>query len=152
MSYQCELTEEAAQTTLSIRTRTSLQNLPQVIGNAYAAIGQHLAQLDQCPAGAPFAAYHNMDMQNLDVELGFPVSKELPSKDQIKAGTIPGGKFAVVLHTGPYEKIGPAYAALTKWIAEKGYEPTGVAYEFYLNDPMQTKPEDLKTRVMFPLK
>jgi len=27
-----------------------------------------------------------------------------------------------------------------------------VAYEVYLNDPMQTKPQDLKTQVMFPLK
>ncbi len=109
------------------------------------------AQLGQCPAGAPFAAYYNMDMQDLDVELGFPVPKELPGKDEIKAGHLPGGKYAVVLHTGPYDQVGPAYEALAKWVAEKGYQATGVAYEVYLNDPGQTKPEDLQTQVMFPL-
>ncbi|MBN1425218.1 GyrI-like domain-containing protein [Candidatus Fermentibacteria bacterium] len=152
MSYQCELREQPAQPTLAIRTRTSVQNLPQVIGKAFGDIAQYLAQLGQYPAGAPFAAYHNMDMQDLDVELGFPVPKDLPGKGEIKAGHIPGGKFGVVIHTGPYDKIGPAYEALTKWIADKGYEVTGVAYEYYLNDPDETKPEDLKTQVVFPLK
>ena len=152
MSYQCELREQPAQPTLSIRTRTAVQNLPQVIGETYGAIAQHLTQLGQCPVGAPFAAYYNMDMQNLDVEMGFPVPKELPGKEKIKASRIPAGRFAVVLHAGPYDKVGPAYEALTKWVAEKGYEATGVAYELYLNDPTETKPEDLKTQVMFLLK
>ena len=39
----------------------------------------------------PFAAYYNMDMSALDVEAGFPVSKNLPGKDNIKAGKIDGG-------------------------------------------------------------
>ena len=93
-----------------------------------------------------------MDMQNLDVELGFPVPKELPGKGEIQGGRIPAGKFATVLHAGPCDRVGPAYEALAKWIAEKGYQVTGVAYEVYLNDPNETKPEDLKTQVMFPLK
>ena len=152
MSYQCELRDLPVQPTLTIRARTSVQNLPELIGKSYGDIAQYLAQLGQYPAGAPFAAYYNMDMQNLDVELGFPVSKELPGKGEIKSGRIPAGKFATVLHAGPYDKVGPAYEALTKWIAEKGYEPAGVAYEVYLNDPDETKPEDLKTQVMFPLK
>lgn len=152
MSYQCELREQPTQPTLTIRTRTAVQNLPQLIGQSYGAIAAHLGQMGQCPAGAPFAAYHNMDMQDLDVELGFPVPKELPGKDQIKAGHLPGGKYAVVLHTGPYDQVGPAYEALAKFVAEKGYQATGVAYEVYLNDPGQTKPEDLQTQVMFPLK
>lgn len=152
MSYQCELREQPAQPTLSIRTRTSVQGLPAVIDQAYGAIGAYLGELGQCPAGAPFAAYYNMDMQDLDVELGFPVPAELPGKDNIKAGHMPGGRWAAVLHTGPFDKVGQAYEALAKWAAEKGYQATGVSYEFYLNDPDQTKPEDLQTLVMLPLR
>ncbi len=152
MSFQCELRQPPAQPTLAIRARTSVQNLPALIGQAYGAIGAYLGQLGQYPAGAPFAAYYNMDMQDLDVELGFPVPGELPGRDNIKAGRLPGGRQATVLHTGPYDKVGAAYEALQKWMAEKGYQATGVAYEFYLNDPDQTKPEDLQTLVMLPLK
>jgi hypothetical protein len=41
------------------------------------------------PAGPAFVAHHNMDMQNLDIEQGFPVSKPLPAKGEIQPGEIP---------------------------------------------------------------
>jgi len=92
-----------------------------------------------------------MDMQDLDVEIGFPVSKSLPSKHDIKASEIPGGQVATCLHTGPYSKIEPAYNALSQWMKENGYEATGVAYEMYLDDPAETPPQELKTQILFPL-
>lgn len=152
MPFQCELKDLPARPTLAIRTRTPVRGLSEVIGRAYGAIASYLGELGQYPAGAPFAAYHNMDMEDLDVELGFPVLAELPGKGDIKAGLIPGGRFAAVLHTGPFDRVSAAYEALAKWMADQGYQATSVAYEFYLSDPGQTTPEDLQTLVMFPLK
>lgn len=152
LSYPCEVKEQAAQPTLTIRTRTSVQNLPQALGQAYGAIAQYLGELGQPLAGPPFTAYFNMDMQNLDVEIGFPVAKPLPARDNIQASEIPGGKVATCLYTGPYSDIALAYTALSKWMTEHGYEATGVAYEMYLNDPQQTPPQELKTQILFPLK
>ena len=103
-------------------------------------------------AGEPFVVYHNLDMQNLDVELGFPVLKELPGKDDIQPGKILAGKYGVCHYTGPYEKMVPAYDALNNLIKENGFETTGIAYEYYLNGPQDAAPEDLKTRIEFPLK
>ncbi len=40
MSYPCEIKEQPAQPTVSIRTRTSVQALPQVLGQAYGEIAQ----------------------------------------------------------------------------------------------------------------
>jgi effector-binding domain-containing protein len=152
MSYKCEVKEQSAQPALSIRTRTAVQDLAQVLGEAYGAIAQYLGELGEQPAGPPFTAYYNMDMQDLDVEIGFPVYKRLPGKDDIKASDIPGGKAATCLHTGPYSGIGPAYNALSQWIKDNGYEVTGVAYEVYLDDPAQTPPQELRTQILFPLK
>jgi effector-binding domain-containing protein len=151
MSYQCEVKEQPPQPTLSIRTTTSVQALPQVLGQAYGAIAHYLGALGEQPAGAPFAAYYNMDMENLDVEIGIPVAKKLAGKDEIKAGELPGGKVATCLHVGPYSEVEPAYAALSEWIEANGYQPTGVAYEMYLNDPNQTPPQELQTQIVFPL-
>jgi len=152
MPYNCELVEQSPQPTLSIRTTTTIKNLPQELGKAYQAIGQYLGQLGEQPAGAPYAAYFNWDKSNLEVEIGFPVSSSLPDKDDIKATELPGGKFARCLYTGPYKEIEPAYNALTAWVKENGYEATGVAYEFYLNDPGEVSPPELITQVVFPLK
>lgn len=152
MSYACELSERAMQPVLCIRTRTPVTELPRVIGGVYAQIGAYLGELGEVPAGPPFTAYHNMDMNDLDVEAGFPVSRPLPGRGEIKSGEIPPGTAATCLHKGPYDKIGSAYTALSAWLKEKGRESSGPAYEFYLNDPSTTPPEQLMTLVLFPLR
>lgn len=150
MSYSCEVKEQPTQKTLSIRTRAAVQDLPRLLEAGYGAIVQYLNKLGEQPIGPPFAAYYNMDMDNLDVEFGFPVARQLPGQDEIKPGEIPGGKVATCLYTGPYDKIEPAYNALMKWMEDNGYQGAGVAYELYLNDPRETPPP--QTQIILPLK
>lgn len=152
MPYNCEPKEQPAQPTLAIRTRTSVQALPQTLGRAYGVIAQYLVELREPPSGAPYAAYHNMDMQNMDVEIGFPVAHALPGKGEIQPSEIPGGKVVTCLHIGPYSEVKPAYDALTGWMQAHGHQPAGVAYEMYLNDSANTPPEELQTLIVFPLK
>jgi len=152
MTYQCQLSDREAQPTLVVRKRASVQQMPQVLGQAWGAIMQYAGRNQLTPAGPPFVAYHNMDMQDLDLEIGFPFPKNLSGEGEVQAGELPGGKAAECLHVGPYDKIAAAYEALQKWLVENGHTPTGIAYEFYLNDPQTTRPEDLQTQVVFPLK
>jgi len=152
MSEQFQLTEPKEQPVLSIRTRTSVANLPQEIGKAYGAIAAYLEELGEAPADAPFTAYYNLDMDDLDVEMGFPVSKPLAGKNDIKASVIPACKQASYMYKGPYEKMGPAYEALTAWVAEQGLKPTGISYEYYYNAPCEVAEEELLTKIVFLLK
>jgi effector-binding domain-containing protein len=150
MSYQIEVKEQPTQKMLSIRTRAAVQDLPQMFEAGYGKIAQYLGELGEQPIGPPFAVYYNMDMNNLDVEFGFPVARQLPGKDEIKAGEIPGGRVATCLHIGPYSEMEPAYNTLTEWMTDHGYEATGVVYELYLNDPRETPPA--QTQIVFPVK
>ena len=152
MEYSCNLHEQTTQPTLTVRTRASAQELPQAMGAAYGAIAQYLGELGEHPAGPPFCAYYNMDMKDLDVEMGFAVTKELAGKGTIQASEIPAGMNASCIFTGPYVELAPAYEALANWIEENGLEATGAAYEFYLNDPSEVPPEELMTQIVFPLK
>jgi effector-binding domain-containing protein len=52
---------------------------------------------------------------------------------------------------GPYSELPRAYEALTRWLAEAGEEPSGVADEIYLSDPSVTPPDELETEILFPL-
>ena len=158
MGYQFELTEQPAQPVLSMRTRTAVGNLPQVIGKAYQAIVQYLNELGEKPSEVPFAAYYNMDMEDLDVEMGFPVPRPLAGKGEIKSGEIPAGKQVSYLHKGPYNQTVPVYNAMIQWINENGYTPAGAAYEFYYNAPkgsgscVEVPESELLTKIVFPLK
>lgn len=151
MSTTFEIIDQPSQPVLSIRTRTPVTALPELLGKSYGAIAQYLAELGEYPAGAPFVAYYNMDMDDLDIEIGFPVGKELPGRGDIQSAAIPEGKYAICYYTGPYSELKTPYAALTEWVTQKGYAPKGISYEFYLNDPGETSPEDLQTKIVFPL-
>lgn len=151
MTHQFELRERQSQPTLVIRTRSAVQDMPQVLGQAWGAIMHYAGQKGLQPSGPPFVAYHNMDMQDLDLEIGFPFAKKLDGAGEVLAGEIPGGKAAGCLHVGPYDQLRAAYRALGKWMEANGYTPAGVAYESYLNDPQTTPPEALQTDIFFPL-
>ncbi|MDD3364535.1 MAG: GyrI-like domain-containing protein [Syntrophomonas sp.] len=152
MNYQFEYVEKAAQQVISIRTRSSVENLPQVLGGAYGSIMNYLNEIGVEPAGAPFVGYFNMDMHDLDIEVGFPVSKPLAGKGELKPGEIPAGPQVSCIHIGPYNQVEPAYNAIMEWIAANGHTSTGVCYEFYLNDPANTPANELLTKIVFMLK
>ncbi len=152
MEYQCDIKDQPEQPVFSLRTRSSVVALPKTLGKAFVKLEKRLKELGEQPSGAPFVAYYNMNMLNLDIEIGFPVSKLLESDSEIQTRTIPAGKYAITVHRGPYNKVGPAYAALKKKVKEAGLTATGVAYEYYLNDPGVTKPNDLLTQVVYPIK
>ncbi len=152
MAFQIELKQQAAQPVLSIRSRTTMQDLQAFLGKSFGDVAQYLGELGLCPAGAPFAAYHNMDMANLDVEAGFPVAKPTAARGEIQPSAIPGGQLATCLYTGPYNEMPPAYEALTQFVKDQGREATGVCYEIYLNEPGKVTPQELQTLIVFPLK
>lgn len=154
MEYTVKVGERQPKITLGIRKRSAAQALPEVIPQTCMAIMQQLGQNGHQAIEDAFVAYYNMDMQNLDIEIGFTTNKELPLPGQgnIQRGSIPGGKTASVLHVGPYDGLGAAHDTLHRWMAEKGYESASGYYELYLNDPQKTPPEALKTEVFTLLK
>ena len=138
--------------TLTMRTHTSVDRLPLFLGTAYGSVVSYLAAQGRHPAGPPFVLYHNMDLADLDVEAGFPLRRRVTGTDQLVAGEIAECKAATCTHVGSYETIGESYEMLAKWMEAKGFEGTGEAYEFYLNDPSETPPERLRTRIICPIK
>ena len=151
MDYKFEVIETAAQPVLSVRTVTSVGNLPQELGKAYNSIIAYLGEQGEQPSDAAFAAYYNMDMEKLEVEMGFPVAKELAGKGEINASQVPAGKKATCMYQGAYQEMGPTYEAMAKWMKDNGHRPTGVVYEFYYNSPMEVSESELLTKIVFVL-
>lgn len=152
MNFKIELTDQPSQHVLSIRTRTSVENLPEEIGKAYNSIMQYLKEIGSEPSDVPFVAYYNLDMENLDVEMGFPVSKPMAGKGNIESSEIPAGKQISCMFKGPYKDMEAPYNEMMQWIKENEYTAKGVAYEFYYNSPMDVPENELLTKIVFPLK
>lgn len=79
--------------------------------------------------------------------------KEAKPEGEIGLKTIEGGKYAVFMHKGPYDKLGLVYHEIYKnWIPQNKIEMRNVpSFEKYLNNPNHTKPENLKTEIYIPI-
>lgn len=145
-----EILQKAEQPTICIRTMTKVEDLPLLIGSSYGQMAAYLNGLGEFMSDMPFVAYHNMDMQNLDVEIGFPLARPLPGKGAILPGVIPAGKRVFCLYRGAYSELEPVYAEMSQWIADNNYTPVGTAYEHYYNGP-EFPENELLTMIVMPL-
>ena len=72
---------------------------------------------------------------------------------ELKAGHVEDGRYARIVHTGPYTELKTAYDWLYRtWLPQSAEEPRNLpCLEEYLNDPRQVPAKDLETAVMIPL-
>lgn len=115
------------------------------------------------PTGAPFFSYLEMPEDGpMVMEVGFPTASQLSSSGRVRTGTIPGGRFATIVHTGPYDGLYDANVALGEWLGKQGAPhpmPEAVAGEYeaalleiYESDPaVETDASKWVTEVAFRL-
>lgn len=151
MTYTCEVVEQTSRPTLIVRTRTPMERLPEVLGPAWGQIMTYAGKVGAAPSGPPFVAYHNTDMQDLDLEIGLPFAQALGGEGDVQPGALPAGTAVETVHVGPYDRIGDAYEALEAWLKEHGRAPAGPPYEHYLNDPEEVPPGELRTQIVWPV-
>jgi len=82
------------------------------------------------------------------------VNRPVDPEGEFGVTEIPGGKYAVFTHHGPYESLEQTYRRFFGgWLPPSGRELRDAeAFEEYLNSPMNTRPEDLLTRIHVPLR
>jgi len=67
--------------------------------------------------------------------------------------TVAGGRYAVLLHVGPYAELHRAYTWLYReWLPGSGADPADApCVEEYLNNPRIVPPSELRTEIWLPL-
>jgi effector-binding domain-containing protein len=149
-----EVTEEIREEmpTITVRVTTTMNMISDDIGRIYHQIFAYLEDAGVQPAGAPFARYHKMSAEEIDMEAGVPLGNPLPGNDQVNPSILPGGPVAVVWYTGPYgEEMAGAYGAIEQWMNDNDRIPTGGPWEVYWTDPAETPSEEYRTEIIWPM-
>lgn len=146
-----EVVNKNDQPIIFIRTTTRMQDLPKVIGPGYQKLADYLKEMGEYIGGVPFVAFHNMDMENLDIEMCFPVTHPMKPKGEIQPGVIPAGLFLTTTYLGPYQEAMPVYEEMAKWLEERGFRLAGPHYEHYCNDPGEVDEKHLLTLISWPI-
>ena len=135
--------ERPAQPYMGIRVQTPFKGMFQVVDKLHKRLFNWAKIKGLEPAGPTFLRYHVIDMQGpMDIEVGFPVAAPLPDEGPVRAGELPGGRYASLVFIG-HGYIGNK--TLIGWGADHGIQwdrwddPKGDAFrsrrEAFLTDP-----------------
>jgi len=147
MNAEPEVTQRAAQPYAGISAWVPMAAVGSLADRIPEIFGR-LSARGIAPAGPPFFRYHVIDMsRELLVEAGVPVVSAVDDDGDIRGGILPGGRFAVMTHTGAPDTLIAATAALLEWAEAHGLawdvtpadegEKWGCRMESYLTDPAE---------------
>jgi effector-binding domain-containing protein len=152
MDYVITTHDASELSIVSIRDRCPTGGIPGFLGGAFRELFGRLQLLGVTPAGDPFVIYHEFGPDGVDAEVCVPVAGHVSASGTVKARRLPARTVARTIHVGPYENLGAAYAALTNWIGNKGFESAGPIRERYLNGPTdQVSPAEYRTEIEIPI-
>jgi AraC family transcriptional regulator len=153
MAYSITKKELKPQAVLVVRRRVKRSEIAATIAEALPPIFLYAQQKGIALAGLPFTRYVEMGPGMVTMEPGMRVTSPTPSgQGEIIADTLPGGPAATTIHTGPYDTLTDAYAAIEQWMDAEGLAAGGTPWESYVTDPGDyPDPKDWKTEVFWPL-
>ncbi|MBV8916152.1 MAG: GyrI-like domain-containing protein [Acetobacteraceae bacterium] len=164
MSQEPKIEERAARHYAGIQATVPMGDISAAVDEAFPELFGWLAGTGIMPAGPPFIRFLVIDMEALlQLELGVPVAAPVTGTERIRPGVLPGGRYVVLRHAGPYDGLIDANAALQRWAQDHGLEfdvtdtPEGSAWgsrlEEYLTDPSrEPDPANWETDVSYLLR
>lgn len=159
MNYEIEVKMLPAQPVLLVRRRVPRAEIAMTIGKELRNVFVYSQANGIGISGHPITRYPEYGVGMVTLETGVRVSShtgEWRSGDgdgTVVRELLAAGPAASTIHTGPYEGLQDAYAALEQWITANGRESAGAPWEVYLNDPGDfPDSKDWKTELFWPLR
>ncbi len=147
----------APQPVLLVRRRIKRTAVAATIGEALGHIFQYAQQHGIALDGHPLTRYSEPGLGLITIEPGMRIANAHHNvqarEDIVVEATLPGGPVASTIHTGPYDTLGEAYAAVEEWIESHHLESAGAPWEYYITDPAEfPDPKDWRTEVFWPIR
>ena len=138
---------------VAVRTSTTMDKIGEVMGPLFGEVYAHIQQSGQQPDGMPFALYHSMDSNTVELECGMPVASPVEGAGRVKPGELPAGTVATVTHVGPYDALPQTWSSLLEWMRSQGLQPAGAPWEVYVTDPgAEPGQSKWRTDIFFPVR
>jgi effector-binding domain-containing protein len=138
-----QLEERSALPYVGIRRTVTRDGLTEAIDRDFPALFGWLGEHGVAPSGPPFIRYLAVDMEReLEIDLGVPVVEEVSGDELVRRGRLPAGRYATLVHVGPYGGLRAAHEALQEWAEEQGFA-WGERVETYVTDPSR-EPDSAK--------
>jgi effector-binding domain-containing protein len=124
------------------------QTISGTFGELYACVEASGAN----PGGPPFVVYQSGSQPGVlwEIDICAPVAAPLVAPVCADYMEMPACDVASLLHVGPYDTLGEAYAQVEAFIAEHGLQQAGPPREFYYSEP-EAPPAETRTLIEWPV-
>ncbi|MCX6591109.1 MAG: helix-turn-helix domain-containing protein [Acidobacteria bacterium] len=158
VNYDIEVKLLPAQPVLLVRRRVPRAEIAMTIGQVLRSVFLYSQANGIGISGHPLTRYPEYGVGMVTLETGMRVSSHAgewrtgEGDGTVLQELLPAGPAASTIHSGPYDGLQDAYAALEQWITAAGRQAAGAPWEVYLNDPGDfPDPKDWKTELFWPL-
>lgn len=127
MDYTIVAATMPAQPLAAVRRTARIDQLSTIVPQACGEVWDAVRAAGVANAGRLVAVYLD---GAIHLEVGVEVSEEVRS-DRVFASSTPAGLAARATHFGPYDRLGNAHDAITRWCGVQGYELAGPRWEVY---------------------
>lgn len=152
MGHEVHVGRREATLVVSKRFPVRVSEIGGALGRSFGEVYGHLGAAGAETDGPPFVIYHGMPEgdEPFDVEVCAPVARAVEVPGGWTLQELPAGRFATLMHVGPYDTIGRTYEALSTWIGAHDLVAAGPPREVYLSEP-SAPPAETRTIIEFPV-
>lgn len=116
MSQEPQIQQRAGLRYAAVPRSVTMKTLDGVVEQEFARLFEWLDVHGVEPAGSPFIRFLVIDMmQDLQIELAVPVDGQLEEDELVRSGSLPGGDYVVLRHTGSYDGLLTDTGQLLDW-------------------------------------
>ena len=152
MTYSIAKKQIQPQPVLVVRRRVKPDEMGKVLGEIFGQTSLYAQRSGVAMVGPPFSRYLEWGPGLWTIEAGMPIATADPGDGDVKSEMLPGGFAAVTTHSGPYDQLSLAHAAVQQWIEAEGLVAQGAPWESYVTDPADYPDlKDWKTEIFWPL-
>ncbi len=126
-------------------------DIGKMLGQLLPAVFQYAVKNGVVFRSPPTAIYQEWGPGMVTFHAGLSVAAATPI-DDFHVDMLPACEAAVTIHTGSYDGLGDAHAAVEQFIAARGWRKAAAPREIYLTDPGEVPdPKDWKTQIVWPV-
>lgn len=138
--------------TVSVRkTINFAEEYASFFGEALSRIDAYLLECGALTGSPAMACFHNMNLEQLDVEVGYHLAQKLPGQGEIGCRSCPACKIVTAIDMGAYERQDAMLMELFGYIEAQKLAMQGPILYYYLNEPNRPEREYL-TQMVIPVR
>ena len=151
MTYEVKIQTVSPRILAAVRRRVAIKDIPTAFKPALDSVWGFLRKHPGLRTdGHNIFLYHHESPAIMPIDFGVEVIRPFEGEGDVACVTTAAGEAAVVVHRGPYSKLGAAHQALHEWCRAQGRTIGNHSMEIY--GDWSDDPEKLETTIEYLLK